>query len=96
MTSAPPASGCWQQTHHSPRHPDALACALQHADVNFKLTPSKQTASGLGSAGYTPSKLLLTHAERRMNMLTPTQASKVANADLETGKVGPPERPASE
>ena len=63
---------------------------MQHADVSFNLTPSKQTSGGMGSAGtpgYTPSKLLLTHAERRMNMLTPSQGSKVANADLETGKV---------
>ena len=68
---------------------DTCVCRVQHADVSFNLTPSKQTG-GLGSAGtpgYTPSKLLLTHAERRMNMLTPSQGSKVANADLETGKV---------
>lgn len=36
---------------------------------------------------YTPSKLMLTHGERRMNMLTPDRPDKVLNADLETGKV---------
>ena len=30
---------------------------------------------------------MLTHGERRMNMLTPDRANKVLNADLETGKV---------
>ena len=66
---------------------------LQRADVSFNLTPSKRGPSGLAatsSPSYTPSKLLLTHAEKRMNMLTPSQGAKVANADLETGKVCDP------
>ena len=64
---------------------------MQDADVSFAFTPPGQsrTASRLGSGTphYTPSKLMLTHGERRMNMLTPDRANKVLHADLETGKV---------
>ena len=57
--------------------------------MSFALTPPRppRGAMSTSSPAYTPSKMLLMNSERRMNMLTPSQASKVINADLETGKV---------
>ncbi|KAK9809515.1 hypothetical protein WJX73_007383 [Symbiochloris irregularis] len=64
---------------------------VQDAEVSFAFTPPGQSRPPRGGAlsgtTYTPSKLMLTHGERRMNMLTPDRANKVLNADLETGKV---------
>lgn len=66
---------------------------VQDANVSFAFTPPGKGRPPRGGSGlsstpvYTPSKLMLTHGERRMNMLTPDRPDKVLNADLETGKV---------
>ncbi|KAG2485820.1 hypothetical protein HYH03_015530 [Edaphochlamys debaryana] len=49
-------------------------------------TAAAAEADTLG-AGFTPSKVLLTHGERRMNLLTPDNRNILHHADIETGKV---------
>ena len=53
---------------------------LQETGTSFNITPKK-------GGSFTPSKMLLMQRERRMNMLTPEQGSKMFNADIETGKI---------
>ena len=53
---------------------------LQETGTSFNITPKKGGA-------FTPSKMLLMQRERRMNMLTPEQGSRMFNADIETGKI---------
>ncbi|GFR50260.1 hypothetical protein Agub_g12446 [Astrephomene gubernaculifera] len=49
-------------------------------------TAARAEAESLG-AGFTPSKVLLTHGERRMNLLTPDNRNVLHHADIETGKI---------
>ncbi len=53
---------------------------LQETGTSFNITPKN-------GGSFTPSKMLLMQRERRMNMLTPEQGSKMFNADIETGKI---------
>ncbi|KXZ52553.1 hypothetical protein GPECTOR_9g597 [Gonium pectorale] len=60
-------------------------------------TPSLSTRKTRGTAataevaavgaGFTPSKVLLTHGERRMNLLTPENRNVLHHADIEVGKI---------
>ncbi|KAG2451790.1 hypothetical protein HYH02_003568 [Chlamydomonas schloesseri] len=60
-------------------------------------TPSLSTRKTRGTAaaveadafsgGFTPSKVLLTHGERRMNLLTPDNRHVLHHADIEVGKI---------
>ena len=59
---------------------DRLLYWLQETGTSFNITPKK-------GGSFTPSKMLLMQRERRMNMLTPDQGSKMFNADIETGKI---------
>lgn len=43
--------------------------------------------SSTTGAGFTPSKVLLTNGERRMNLLTPDNRSVLHHADIEAGKI---------
>ncbi|PNW71515.1 hypothetical protein CHLRE_16g657550v5 [Chlamydomonas reinhardtii] len=49
-------------------------------------TAAAAEADALG-AGFTPSKVLLTHGERRMNLLTPDNRHVLHHADIEAGKI---------
>lgn len=64
----------------TPLHPDP------HTQTQFDYVG----AGGLGGAttpGFTPSRVLLTNTERRMNLLTPEAPHLVHHADIETGKI---------
>ncbi len=59
--------------------------------ISFMLTPaakSSRTPGGLGGGGgFTPSRVLLTQGERRMNLLTPENPHMLHHADVETGQI---------
>ncbi len=44
-------------------------------------------AADPGGFSFTPSKVLLSHCERRMNLLTPDNRSALHHADIEVGKI---------
>lgn len=66
-----------------------LPCpALCPSGISFSFTPLKQSGASPGRTPFlTPSKVLLSNAESRMNMLSPGDATKLYHADVEYGKV---------
>ena len=52
--------------------------------ISFTLTPA---AKGGRTPSFTPSRVLLAQGERKMNMLTPDNASALYHADVETGQI---------
>jgi VID27 C-terminal WD40-like domain len=63
---------------------------VEETGFSFELTPPRAQGRAQrheGGQGFTPNKLLLTHKERHMNMLTPETSSSMYQADIETGKV---------
>lgn len=72
-------------------HPDLLPRSVQVVNagvedkgITFTLTPAKGSSS---SSFATPSRVLLTQGERRMNLLTPENPHLLHHADVETGKI---------
>jgi hypothetical protein len=65
---------------------------VQDTGLSFNSPSSKRRGSSLGTpgdasgSGPTPSKLLLMHGERQMNMLSPEAGSSLYQMDIETGK----------
>lgn len=62
------------------------------AGISFKLTPppsagGRGAGAGVSGPGFTPSKVMLSHGERRMNLLTPDNKSALYHADIEVGKI---------
>lgn len=53
---------------------------VEYTGNTFKITPAKGNF-------VTPSRIMLTHGERYMNMLSPDMRSGVYHTDIETGKV---------
>ena len=58
---------------------------MEDKNISFTLTPA--TKGGHSTPSFTPSRVLLAQGERRMNMLTPDNASVLHHADVETGKI---------
>ena len=59
---------------------DNIGGGLDFSGNNFQVTPAKGNY-------VTPSKIMLSHGERYMNMLSPAMRSGVYHTDIETGKV---------
>lgn len=57
---------------------------VEGKDISFTLTPATK---GGRTPAFTPSRVLLAQGERRMNILTPENASALYHADVETGKI---------
>lgn len=64
---------------------NVVGAGVEDKCVSFTLTPNAK--GGLKTPTFTPSRVMLTHGERMMNLLTPDNPHMLHHADVETGKI---------
>ncbi|GLC70451.1 hypothetical protein PLESTF_000974900 [Pleodorina starrii] len=67
--------------------PPGAACSTPSLSTRKTRGTAAKVEADAIRAGFTPSKVLLTHGERRMNLLTPENRNILHHADIEVGKI---------